>query len=56
MNDDYREDFYKEFLKIDEAVNGTSDKDASTNSPDQSEMETGTYESFDVVDRILMGM
>ena len=55
MNDDYREDFYKECLKIDEAVNGTSDKDAS-NSPDQPEIETGTYESCDAVDKILIGM
>ena len=50
MNDDYRENFYIEFLKIDEAVNGTSNKDASTNSPDQPEMETGTYSGFDAVD------
>ena len=50
MNDDYRENFYIEFLKIDEAINGTSDKDASTNSPDQTERETGTYSSFDAVD------
>ena len=56
MNDDYREDFYKEFLKIDEAVNGTLNKVASTNLPDQPEIETGTYDGFDAVDKILMGM
>ena len=50
MNDDYRENFYIEFLKIDEAVNGTSNKDASANSPDQPEMETGIYSGFDAVD------
>ena len=56
MNDDYREDFYKEFLKIDEAVNGILNKDASTNPPDQPEIETGTYEGYDAVDKILKGM
>ena len=50
MNDDYREIFYIEFLKIDEAVNGTSNKDASTNLPDQTKMGTGTYNGFDAVD------
>ena len=50
MNDDYRENFYIEFLKIDKAVNGTSNKDASTDPPDQPEMETSTYSGFDAVD------
>ena len=50
MNDDYRENFYIEFLKIDEAVNGTSNKDDPTNLPDQPEMETGTHSGFDAVD------
>lgn len=50
MNDDYRVNFYIEFLKIDKAVNGTSNKDASTDSPDQPEFETGTHSGFDAVD------
>ena len=50
MNDDYRVNFYIEFLKIDEAVNGTSNKGVTKNSPDQPEMETGTYSGFDAVD------
>ena len=56
MDDDYRENFYKESLKIEEAVNRTSDKDLSVNVPDRPEIETGTYNGFDAVDQILMGL
>ena len=56
MNDDYRENFYKECLKIDEAIKGTLSKDTATTSHDQPEIETGTYNGFDAVDQILMGL
>ena len=50
MTDDYRENFYKDFLKIDEAINGTSDKGASTSMPDQPELISGTHDGSDAVD------
>ena len=56
MDDDYRENFYKESLKIDEVVSGSLDKGMPTNLSDRPETETGTYNGFDAVDKILMGM
>ncbi len=49
MNDVYRENFYKELLKIDKAVNRTLSKDIATNSPDKPEIEIGTYNDSDAV-------
>ena len=51
MDDDYRENFYKESLKIDEAVGGTSDKGTPMNSSDRPATETGTYSGYDAVDK-----
>ena len=56
MDDDYRENFYKESLKIEEAVRGSLDRSTPTNSSNRPETETDTYNGFDAVDKILMGM